>query len=621
VSRNEVERDVPLGDFRRIVLTETRRLLVEARRAAEIGAGQGYVKRDPTPLIRHHTNHEIFSEIRETGAAAAAEFPQLRPIAARSEQIAERATAAADPLSLLAAYSELMALHGVRGDEQEEDNFQLEPLDAAVRIQAKRIGDDAMGIPAWALACEREDQAFIVATANMIAAARSKGRGLSRDEQAAVALAYRLLDRGVRLPPGFRSIGVYGFRDHQTSLSLANPGEGHIAVTCADASLLKGTIVHIEHIDRDGVKDREKIEPYRLPAALNAARVRLHAAGAVPCTAYIGRPIFENGVALRSGTAIYRPVGFGLDLLKTVHSVASACTAMFMNGVADCKIAIERTSFSQSVELMRAVAGNVVRDPARQYLSAAFNINLPVWDDRLGSGSLVSDPLAVARLGIEIAVEGRFEKVTWDGATNQVPSLPVIEQLPSTAWVALVHEAHERGLETYLSAGMSANHMRPCVWTGVDGVGIGTSLHHRDPATGAIGQLNPEAVREVLKVRDDAASEPLGRAARALARLDRLFFEGTLPTRLEPVRRELFAVLRDGAADRVDETLRKIDFETAARTEEHPLISQAKRVLETAQQEPIGAHRLGADLWRAKVALTNKLLETRDVAGLRELLA
>ena len=39
-----------------------------------------------------------------------------------------------------------------------------------------------------------------------------------------------------------------------------------------------------------------------------------------PVLAYIGRPVFESDV-------------FSLDLLKSTHRIASACTAMFMNGI------------------------------------------------------------------------------------------------------------------------------------------------------------------------------------------------------------------------------------------------------------------------------------------------
>ena len=613
-----VERTVPLGDFRRIVVEEIRRLLVQARLEYEVAAGDGFVKRDPTLLIRHVHTGEIVAEIKTVGAAAVADFPKIEPVVRASIALADRALAATSGNELVALYGETMDLHGVGSDSHGADDFHLVAQAQAVVIGATEIGDDGDGVASAVLASDRADREFLAATANVIARARRAARPPTRDEEAAVAASYRLLDRGVQFPGSYQGIGVYGFRRHQTSLSLANPGEGHITVTCAHRDLLDGTIVHIEHIERDGVSDREKIEPYRLPAALNAARVRLHVGAASPCTAYVGRPIFENGVVLREGLTVYRPVAFEHDLLKSVHMTASACTAMFVNGVADCKIAIERMSYRQSVVFMRAVAGNVARDPTRQYLSAAININLPIWDDRAEPGRLVTDRHETARLGIEMALEGRFEKVTWDGASNQVPSVPIIEQLPFDQWVELVHEAHERGLETYISAGLVPKHMRACVLTGVDGVGIGTSLHYRHPQTNAIGQLKPEAIREVLRVRDAAAAEPLGEAARLLARFDRMFFEGTLPTRLETVRRELFEAIRAGDSAKAAGLMQsKWEMEVSG-TQEHPLVAQAQRLISSTSEETVGEKRFGADAWQARVNLVGKLLEAHDLTGLEE---
>jgi hypothetical protein len=391
-------------------------------------------------------------------------------------------------------------------------------------------------------------------------------------------------------------------------------------VTCAASDLLEGTVVHIEHIDRDGENNREIVEAYRLPAAVNAARVRLHSGSAAPCTAYIGRPVFENGVQLRQGTEIYAPVAFERDLLKSVHLTASAATAMFMNGVADCKIAIERLSVRQAIEFMRAVAGNVVRDHAlgRQYLSAAFNINLPVWDDRGDAPRLITDRYAIARLAIEITRQGRFNKVTWDGATNVVPSLPIIEQLTRAEWVELVHLAHEVGLETYVSAGLKPAQIRDCAHVGVDGVGIGTSLHYRNPETNAIGQLNANAVRETLRHRDAAAQEPLGRGARLLARLDRLFCEGSIPAQLEPARQELYVAMRDRQERAVVGLLQKIGELNEYGGSEHPVFEQAKRIIKTAALNPIGARRLGEKAWSRRVHAINERLLRHDIAGLQE---
>lgn len=614
-----VQRHVPLGDFRRIILQEAYRLLTSAKLAKELARGADFVRREATTLIRHMTLEELLQSIVTMWAASARDFPELKDLFARSTMLAAEAVSAPDISRLLGLYEQLMNMHRIQADKAGA-RFSLEPGEDALKLVASSTGDDPDGIPSWALASDHDDQAFLAAVANTLAQARRDGRPLTRNELAAASQGYRLLDRGVQLPPAYRSIGVYGFRQHQTSLSVANPGEGHLSVTCAHQELLDGTIVHVEHIDRDGVDDREVIEPYRLPATVNAARVRLHAGNIAPCTAYIGRPVFENGVVKRSDSLL-GPVAFERDLLKTAHGVASACTAMFMNGVADCKIAIERMSYTEAVQFMRAVVGNVVRDPTRQYLSAAFNINLPLWDDRLAPARSVTERMVIAKLGLEIAVSGRFDKVTWDGATNEVPSRPVIEQLSRSEWVELVHEAHEQGLETYVSAGMNASHMPACVFTGVDAVGIGTSLHFRHPVTKAIGQLRPDAIREVLSERNAAAAQPLGRAARLLANLDRRFFEGSLPTRLEKLRKELFVALRDGKPKTCEKLLPLIELPKEDSPDKHPLVAQAERLLAADKDQTVGQERMGTDRWNARLQMTRHALNTGDITDLMEVLA
>ncbi len=49
-------------------------------------------------------------------------------------------------------------------------------------------------------------------------------------------------------------------------------------------------------------------------------------------------------MAREPDAATYVPMAsvFEEDLLKAAHMTASACSVMFANGVADCKIAMER---------------------------------------------------------------------------------------------------------------------------------------------------------------------------------------------------------------------------------------------------------------------------------------
>ena len=63
----------------------------------------------------------------------------------------------------------------------------------------------------------------------------------------------------------------------------------------------------------------------------------------------------------------------------------------------------------------------------RQFFSAAFNLFTPI---KVDSKTTVTDKLEIARLAIQIAKEGGFEKVTWDGAEDgKVPSDPITETL------------------------------------------------------------------------------------------------------------------------------------------------------------------------------------------------
>ena len=468
------------------------------------------------------------------------------------------------------------------------------------------------------------------ATSALLARRRRENSGLDPadrpatpvDERLALTTVYALLERGSFVRGPYQPLGISGMRPIQTYLFNTDPGEGHIAVTCADLALMRGTCVHVEHIDRDKEFNKEKVEAYRLPAAVNAAKVRLHVGSDAPTTAFIGRPVFESG-------------SFRLDLLKSVHMTASACTAMFINGIADCKIAIERMTVTEAIEFMKAVAGNVIRDRTRQYLSAAFNINTPVLDDRPkvmrfsnGLPVRLTDRMDVARMGIAIARGAGFDKVTWDGASNEVPSRPIIGapdrpgQLSHAQVCQLVHEAHELGLSTYVSAGLEPAHMRDAVLAGLDGVGIGTSLHFIDPETKLMGALRAEKIAEALTARDEAERSPMGAAAILLARADRLFFERTLPAKLNSARLALFhaVVTRDEKAAAQARSL-LADIELVRIAGREPIIEHARRFLRAAQTDSLIRQQFGETEVGELVGDVHRLMEAGDWGRLAEVLA
>lgn len=532
---------LPLYEFRRLALRKMMDLIGNVADWEE-QRETSFVKRAPTPLERYWTTAELKAEARVALEALAGRFPGLGAFVTSAQDILGKLTLASSAFILLDAYNQLLELEETMLPQNLHLAADLFRITADARRVHLAVGGDYLGQrPALADAVEQNIAhiRFMGAMCALMEDLRERQRSPTEDESIAVLVAYELLSRGVPVPSAYQSLGVSGFRDIQTYLSLADPGDGHIKVTSSDPSLLRGVVVHVEHIDRDEEFDTELVEPYRLPAALHAAKVRLHVASHAPVTAFIGRPVFESH-------------HFRRDLLKSAHMTASACTAMFRNGIADCKISMERMTATQAIEFMRAIVGNVLRDPSRQFLSAAFRINLPFVDDRpattaqQGGPQIISDRMAVARLGVELAKAGGFDKVAWDGSSNEVPSIPIMDQLPLSRFVELAHLAHQAGLECYVSAGCVGDHMRPATLAAIDGVGVGTSLHYIDPATKLMGALKPEAIRAALQVRDEAAEEPFAQCSRLLARLDRTYANGGLSEVEDQQRLALYEALREG---------------------------------------------------------------------------
>jgi hypothetical protein len=289
---------------------------------------------------------------------------------------------------------------------------------------------------------------------------------------------------------------------------------------------------------------------------------------------------------------------------------------MFMNGIADCKIAIERMSEDAAIRFMRALSGNVLRDRDRQTLSAAFNINTPLETKSGGRPILVTDRYEIGKRGVDLARAGGFDKVTWDGASNEVPSVPLVRQLSSEQLVDLVHYAHENGLETYISAGMLAEHMRDAVLAGVDGVGIGTSMHYVDAKTKLMGALKPEAIQAALAVRDEAAGHPLGRAAELLARLDQMAFEGSLLPAEDEARGRLYQAVR--ARDEAGAAACVPAFARVQRLEPVPLLDSPTLA---RGRRRLALLRLDREQAGARADELGEAIDRRDAVTVRELLA
>jgi uncharacterized protein (UPF0264 family) len=311
-----------------------------------------------------------------------------------------------------------------------------------------------------------------------IRAARAEGRALTATESQYVRHAERAVSQGASLaaPIGV-GVGGAGVRPYQTQISLADVGPGHLDVTLRDARMLRGLVVHHEHIDRESLD----VAPYRMISPEDNARICLHAAGQVPVTVYYGRPSFQASVKAGAAEAPKTEAiakAFEADPITPVNTLAAAAEAVFSHGTADVKVAMDGLTAKQAITLMRDVASKTPRGPS-QFFSAAFNLNRPLVDDRQSPPVTVTDPRALARLVPELAAAGGWQKVTVDSASDKVPSTPLMELLGFEALVDFVHEAHRRGLETYISGGMRDQHFEDAVLSGVGGVGVGYSMHVR----------------------------------------------------------------------------------------------------------------------------------------------
>lgn len=457
---------------------------------------------------------------------------------------------------------------------------------------------------------------FLGSVSAFLTASRDNRSAASADEKLAVRLAYTAINDGEQLRLPAKPWGSPGFRDVQTYMSVTDPGEGHLLGTTRERSYLNGVIVHVEHLERGIEQSREEVEPYRIPIPRIITRVRLHTGFEAPVSSYVGRPMFEGSVRD--------------SMLKTVHTTAAACSALFADGITECKLAIERMTATEAVEFMGSIVGNVRRNRHRQVLSAAFNLNTPLLDDRSetmrangGRPLLVEDRFAIGSLGIELAAAAGFDKVTWDGTADTYPSRCVIEQLAFEQAVTLVHRAHEAGLLTYFSAGFRFSHIADITWTGTDGVGVGGAqiLRFMDKKTGHHGPFKPANITEILRHRDAAAETALGRGAVALARLDQMCFEKSITVELDAAREELFLAqaLRDEAA--VAAVLERIgEVATAPSTDELPVLASARRLLEAGHRSLAAAAHTEED-WTRELGRLERALKAGDADWAAELLA
>lgn len=436
---------------------------------------------------------------------------------------------------------------------------------------------------------------------------RQERRLTTKEEYLAIQVAKYQLLQGANIDYPYQDWGTSGFRKTQTWMSITDPGEGHIYGTASQSEYLAGIITHIEHLER-GNAQRYVVEGYRIPNIKDVAMVRLAIGSDSPISSYIGRPIFESG--------------FAPGLLKTVNTIASAVSQMFALGLCECKIAIENMTATEAIHFMRCIAGAVKRDSHRQILSAAFNINTKILDDRQSRPYWVKNRFSIGLLGIELTQAGGFNKVTWDGNSDSYPSKCVLEQLSHAEAVELVHKAHEKGLLTYFSAGFRYHHLSLAVSTGVDGVGVGGTqiVRYFDSRTGYHGPFKPENISEILKIRDFAANTWQGKAGALLSRLDRMYYESSLTVKDNLLRLELFKAVKAQNQEICEEILEKMSFITQLPVDnQHSLLKWGQRLILLGETSLMAKGKT-REQWNSFIASLKKAMNDEDIDLLADLL-
>ncbi|XP_033749353.1 uncharacterized protein LOC117334041 [Pecten maximus] len=450
---------------------------------------------------------------------------------------------------------------------------------------------------------------YMASVTRMAQILRDQKRQPTPVEYFAFQLAYYNLSHGYQgHHQNARGLGTPGFRpSSQTYMSLTDPGEGHVLGTTRFNEWMEGSIVHVEHLERPRNLPRQNIESYRIPSMLDFSKVRLHVGSSAPTTYFVGRRVKDSG-------------NFEEDFLKLVNITAASATAAFLQGAAECKVSMEGLSTSQAVRYMQSLRGQVQRN-RKQFLSAAWNLNQIVTDDYEQSPPCkLNERMAIASRAIEITSIGGFDKITWDGASDTYPSKCIMYQLTFEEALTIVHEAHIRGLVTYFSAGFKFNEIKHAVYAGVDGIGIGGAqvLRFMDGQTGMHGPYTEENIPKILESRNDAANTTRGRGVKLLARLDTMYFEGSITKEYDALREQLFTALKSIDETRIAELLDQLK-EVVNMSEEgnSPLIGRARRLVNST--DPLlKIHTESEEEWTALKKLLTSLIIAKDEESIAE---
>lgn len=618
MQNNEFLRTLTAGEFQRQCFEEVLDFLKQLRIKASEKAE--FTKREPTELLSYDSIPKLYEKCVYQMKELTELYPELADVINNHlynivEGFYDKNVSG---LKLLEVYGDFSQLKTEQLDSLQKPQKTYLEISASkshifIRNTKDELPDDENLTDSMEDNCRNKK--YLSYIMKICKDARERSRDMKSSEMCGIWSAYTLIKKGTTLDFAYSGLGTSGFRNgSHTLIFTTDPGEDHIRITSRSKTLMNGIAAHVEHIDRDKISSKELVEAYRLPAAINAAKVRLHIGDSVPVTAFIGRPVFENGNEEKN-----KPTNnYAMDALKSVHMSASACSAMFQNGVADCKIAIERMYLKDAVSFMKGVVGNVFRTYGKQTLAAAFNLNTPYYDDLYHPCEnrkdcyVLTDPFEIAKTAIKVAVDGGFDRVTWDGASNQIPSKPIIDQLSHEQFVTLVHMAHENGLQTYFSAGLEAEHVARCVYTAVDGLGIGTSLHFIDPETKLMGAFDPAAIEAVLNARNKAEATIKGKGAVLLAKLDRLYFEKLLTDEENEKRNQLFDAICRQDENKISEILKNKDHSLTSvinmeENGDNTIIERGKRTLSCIKASGLSSKD---DIQKLQKAIENEDVDT-----------
>ncbi|KAK7104512.1 uncharacterized protein [Littorina saxatilis] len=442
-------------------------------------------------------------------------------------------------------------------------------------------------------------------------ALRDERRQPTPDEYLAFQLAYHLLDKGQQMTnTKHRPLGSPGFRPHvQTQLALTDSGYGHVLGTTRRSDWLQGVVVHVQHVGSlEGDSDLA-------PSLFDFGKVRLHVGDAAPTTFFVSRRLGHKGEKLTSEV-------WEAELSRMVQLTANSISAAFYQGAAACHVSMAGLTTSQAAAFMSQLRPHVHRERHLQTLSAVWDLGTPLTDDyeaEEGVGpeatptarrtKVIEEPHHIARRAIEITLVGGFDQVTWysscdenastasenpDGITRESSqaqasqsdkSTCVLRSLAASQILSLVHLAHSRGLLTYFTGGVTCADIHPAVLGGVDGVGVGGvgMLHHANTGRNTKERHGPfmeENIPQVLACRDESAITMKGRGAHLLARLDTMFFEGSLASAENAMRSQLFNAIVDEDEGIIKSILTKFQDVMQLRSEfGHPIMGTANRLV------------------------------------------